>query len=93
MEIPGEPFLYRRWIELSLFVYLGCNCSFTVNNTADLQGTLRSAIPQAHVPAPQAPAIRKSAVPFRGSFPLQLHKYSPYSKLMKKNMIEKAKAG
>ncbi|XP_027047022.1 uncharacterized protein LOC113674731 isoform X3 [Pocillopora damicornis] len=64
-----------------------------VNNTADLQGTLRSAIPQAPVPAPQAPAIRKSAVPFRGSFPLQLHKYSPYSKLMKKNMIEKAKAG
>ncbi|XP_022799604.1 uncharacterized protein LOC111337536 isoform X3 [Stylophora pistillata] len=64
-----------------------------VNNTADIQGALRSAISQAPVPALQAPAVRKSAVPYRGSFPLQLHKYSPYSKLMKKNMIEKAKAG
>jgi len=62
----------------------------TVNNTMDIPGTVRSAIPQAPVLAPQAPAVRKAAIPFKGSFPLQLHKYSPYSKLMKKNMIANA---
>lgn len=65
-------------------------CSPTVNNTMDIPGTARSAIPQAPVLAPQAPAVRKAAVPFKGSFPLQLHKYSPYTKLMKKNMIANA---
>ncbi|XP_078359625.1 uncharacterized protein LOC144644082 isoform X4 [Oculina patagonica] len=61
-----------------------------VNNTMDIPGTARSAIPQAPAFAPQAPAVRKSAAPFKGSFPLQLHKYSPYTKLMKKNMIANA---
>lgn len=65
----------------------------TVNDTMDIPGNVRSAIPQAPVLAPQAPAVRKTAVPFKGSFPLQLHKYSPYTKMMKKNMIERAKAG
>lgn len=55
----------------------------------DFSGTARSAIPQAPAPVPQAPAVRKTAVPFKGSFPLQLHKYSPYTKLMKKGMIAK----
>jgi len=51
-----------------------------VNNTMDVPGTARSAIPQ-------APAVPKAAIPYKSSFPLQLHKYSPYSKLMRKNMI------
>ncbi|XP_074615208.1 uncharacterized protein LOC141874734 isoform X6 [Acropora palmata] len=57
---------------------------------------VRSAIPQAPMLSPQAPAVRKSAVaqvPFKGSFPLQLHKYSPYAKLLKKGLVPKPGPG
>ena len=41
---------------------------------------------------PAAPAVRKSSVAGgpKGSFPLQLHKVSPYMKLIKKTGIAKA---
>lgn len=66
------------------------------NNTMDIPGTVRSAIPQAPVLSPQVPAVRKATVaqlPFKGSFPLQLHKYSPYTKLLKKGLVPGPGAG
>lgn len=62
----------------------------------DIPGTVRSSIPQAPVLLPQVPAVRKATIahiPFKGSFPLQLHKYSPYAKLLKKGMVPKPGTG
>ena len=62
----------------------------------DIPGSVRSSIPQAPVLSPQVPAVRKAtiaAAPFKGSFPLQLHKYSPYAKLLKKGLVPKPGAG
>lgn len=67
-----------------------------VKSTADFPGVVRSSIPQAPVLSPQAPAVRKATlpqVPFKGSFPLQLHKYSPYTKLLKKGLVPKPEPG
>lgn len=67
-----------------------------VNDTMDIAGTVRSGIPQAPVLSPQSPAVPKATVaqiPYKGSFPLRLHKYSPYTKLLKKGLVPKPGPG
>lgn len=62
----------------------------------DIAGTVRSGIPQTPVLSPQSPAVPKATVaqiPYKGSFPLQLHKYSPYTKLLKKGLVPKPGPG
>ena len=61
----------------------------------EIPGTARSTIPEEPI-VPQASAVAKSApasIPYKGSFPLQLHKYLPSTKLIKKNIIGGETAG
>lgn len=72
------------------------NIVSTENNKMDAEGAVRSSILQAPVLAPQVPAVQKSTVaqtPYKGSFPLRLHKYSPYAKLLKKGLVPKPGTG
>lgn len=72
------------------------NTFSTDNNKMDTEGQVRSSIPQAPVLPPQVPAVQKSTVaqlPYKGSFPLRLHKYSPYAKLLKKGLVPKPGTG